>query len=127
MPLYVRFESAVVNSHDHHTGIFALANGLARSGRLTPEDRAWWRMNNDWLNAAYPNPAEAVPTLFERSINPVATCWFKSSATCVLGRVPGYLDLLDRYNIAWRVRRSEHPGPLLYEDDVQVVVGRSRF
>ncbi|MET3803328.1 hypothetical protein ABIB25_000312 [Nakamurella sp. UYEF19] len=34
----------------------------------------------------------------------------------------GYLDLLDRYGVTWRERRSADPGEPLYEDDVQVVV-----
>ena len=122
MPFYVRYESAVPNNRGGHTGIFGLANGLARSGRLHPGDWTWWRASNDWLNAAYIDPATVDPTLFDRTINPIATCWFNSTATHVLDRVPGYLALLDRYDTPWRMARSENPGPRLYEDDVQVVV-----
>jgi hypothetical protein len=120
--LYVRYESSVPNSYGEHTGIFGLANGLARSGRLGPSDYSWWRANNDWLNAAYPDPASADPTLFDKTKNPVVTCWFKSTAAHPLDRVPGYLSLLDQYGIPWTERRSNQPGHVLYHDDVQVVV-----
>jgi hypothetical protein len=122
VPFYVRYESAVVNNRGGYTGIFGLANGLARSGRLSPGDWTWWRVSNDWFNAAYTDPAAVDSTLFNRAINPIAICWFNSTATYVLDPVPGYLALLDRYDIPWRIAGSEDPGRLLYEDDVQVVV-----
>ena len=117
---YLRYESATPNAQGRHSGIFALANGLARSGRFSDADWAWWRANNDWLDAAYPDPATADPTLFDGSV-PVS-CWFKDTATHLLDRVPGYLDLLDRYRVGWVERRSDNPGWIRYQDDVQVVV-----
>lgn len=123
--LYVRYESPRPNASGRHPGIFALANGLARSGQLTDTDRAWWRANNDWLDAAYPDPASVDPTLFDKSAHPVVSCWFKATAHPLLDRVAGYLDLLDRYGVAWAKRTSTNPGTILYEDDVQVVVATS--
>ena len=120
--LYLRYQSATANARGAHPGIFGLANGLARSGLLTEEDRAWWRANNDWFDAAYPNPAEVDPTLFDKSRHPVASCWFKETAGHLLDRVTGYLELLDRYQVDWRELRSADPGQIRYEDDVQVVV-----
>lgn len=126
MALYVRFESAVANRHGTFVGVFALANGLAASGRVSPDDWLWWRSNNDWLNAAYPDPAAADPTIFDVAINPSAASWFKTSAGHLLDRVPGYLELLDRYQIAWVRKESDQRGRILYEDDVQVVVAPFR-
>ena len=123
--LYVRYESPSPNAHGRHLGIFALANGLACSGQLTDIDRAWWRTNNDWLDVAYPDPASVDPTLFDNSAHPVVNCWFKATARRLLDRIPGYLDLLDRYGVAWIERTSTNPGTILYEDDVQVVVAPS--
>ncbi len=120
--LYVRFEAAHPNAHGRHPGIFALANGLARSGQLTAPDWTWWRSNNDWLDAAYPDPAARNAALFDTLVNPSVTCWFKATAHQLLDRVPGYLALLDRYGVAWIKRTSSDPGHVLYEDDVQIVV-----
>jgi hypothetical protein len=102
-------------------GIFGLANGLARSDVLTPAG-AWWRANNDWLDAAHTDPASVDPTIFDKNIYPRTSCWFRGSATHLLERVPGYLALLDRYGVAWVERRSFDPGTVLYEDADQVVV-----
>ena len=119
---YVRFESAVPNDRGGYTGVFGLANGLARSGILSAADLAWWRAANDWYDAAYPDPASIDPTLFDQARHPGTTCWFADSAEHLLCRVPGYLALLDRYGIAWRERRSADPGLIRYRDDVQIVV-----
>jgi hypothetical protein len=118
---YVRYEAASPSTSGRHTGIFGLANALARDDLLTPEDRAWWRASNDWMDATYPDPGAVDATLFDKTINPTATCWFKSTAEPILARVPGYLAILDRYGVAWRERRTEATGRVLYEDSVQVI------
>lgn len=103
-------------------GIFGLVNVLARSGRLTPEDWAFWRSSNDWYDAAYADPGAVDPTLWDKEVNPVVECWFKQSAVHLLDKTLGYLDLLNRYGVSCIEQRSEDPGEILYEDDVQVVV-----
>ncbi|SDO50464.1 hypothetical protein SAMN05216368_12031 [Cryobacterium flavum] len=120
--IYVRFEATVANSRGVTPGIFALANELAHSNKLSDEDFVWWRENNDWFNAAYANPGAIDSTLFDRSVHPRTVCWFKTSANHLLTRATGYLNLLDRYGVGWVERRSKDPGLILYEDDVQVVV-----
>jgi len=119
---FLRYESATANERGAHPGIFGLANGLAHSGRLSTADWAWWRASNDWYDAAYRDPAAVDPTLFDKATHPQATCWFRASAAHLLCRVPGYLELLDRYGIAWRERRSADPGVIRYADDDQIVV-----
>lgn len=119
---FIRYESATVNAHGRRSGIFGLANGLARSGRLSEADWDWWRANNDWFESAYVDPGTVDPTIFDRAVNPYTSCWFKSSASHLLGRIPGYLALLDRHAVPWVERRSSDPGRVLYEDDDQIVV-----
>jgi hypothetical protein len=120
---YVRYEGETPNTPGRHTGIFGLANGLARGGALSREDYAWWRASNDWIDAAYPDPGTVDATLFDKTIHPSATCWFKATADAdpILARVPGYLALLDRYGVRWRERRVPKTGRILYEDPVQVI------
>jgi len=123
---FVRYESPDVNGHGAHTGVFGLTNGLARSGALSEVDRRWWRAANDWYDAAYPDPAMVDPSLFDRSVHPVTSCWFRTSAVHLLSRVGGYLDLLDRYGVSWLERRVDLlTAPVLYEDEVQVVIAGS--
>jgi hypothetical protein len=119
---YLRYEAAHASPGKSPTGIFGLANGLARSGRLTPADWTLWRAANDWYDAAYPDPGTVDPTLFDKTVNPVVSCWFRESATHLLAKVPDHLALLDRYGVGWVERRSPDPGVILYADDVQIVV-----
>jgi hypothetical protein len=121
---YVRFECAAPNIRGLNLGVFAAANGLAQAGRLSKSDWLYWREANDWFDRAYPDPGKADPSLFDRR-RPVE-CWFKTSATHLLERVPAHLELLDRYAVAWRRLDSDDPGRNVYEDDVQVVVERYR-
>ncbi|MBE7187993.1 hypothetical protein [Jatrophihabitans endophyticus] len=122
MPAYVRYQAAVPNRRGTHPGVFALCNGLARAGALSADDHRWWRASNDAFERAYRDPATVDPAVFDRARHPVVSCWFKATATHLLGRVDGYLDLLDRYGVGWECVRSCDPGRVLYEDDVQVVV-----
>jgi hypothetical protein len=119
---YLRYESAVPNSRGTHPGVFGLANGLARSGQLSAADWAWWRASNDWYTAAYRDPATVDPALFDKARHPGATCWFLDSAEHLLCRLPGYLELVERYGLAWRERRSADPGVIRYADADQIVV-----
>ena len=122
--VFVRFQSAEPSPSGRFPGLFALANQLANDGRLTTDEYHWWRENNDWFNSAYVDPGAVDPQLFDRGVHPVTSCWFKEEAAeHLLSRVTGYLDLLDRYEISWVQLRSANPGPVLYEDDVQIVVG----
>lgn len=103
-------------------GIFGLANVLSRDGKLTAEQHAIWRAGNDWYNAAYPNPSDLYPEVYDHQINPGAVAWFKSSAHHLLERVEPYLKLLDAHEVAWEKLESENPGQIIYEDEVQIVV-----
>ena len=118
---FVRFEATTPNARGAHIGIFGLANGLRSAHRLTEADLQWLTVNNAYGNDAYVDPGTVDPTLFDKAIHPVATCWFKSTATHLLLYVDGYLQLLTRYGVDWRRRESDDPGTILYEDDVQVV------
>ena len=119
---FVRYQSSTPTERGSFTGVFGLINGLAHHGRLSPEDRRWWRTNNDWYDAAYPDPAQVDPSLFDKTLHPLLSCWFKADAAHLVNRVDGYLELLDRYGIGWQRCESDDPGRVLYEDEYQVVV-----
>ncbi|MGW9412553.1 hypothetical protein [Arthrobacter cupressi] len=121
-PKYVRYQAVLPNRRGTYPGIFALANGLAASGRLSSADWAAWRNANDRADAAYTDPATVDTSVFDRSINPTAQSWFKTTAVHLLADVSFYEDLLRRYGIGYEVLRSDDPGIVLYEDEVQVVV-----
>lgn len=119
---YVRYQAGIPTSRGRHPGIFNLANGLAREGRLSSQDWASWRRSNDHYDSAYLNPSTVDKSIYDHETNPTAEAWFKSTAGHLLVRVDFYTDLLSRYGVQWQVLHSNDPGRLLYEDDVQVVV-----
>ncbi|MFI8194996.1 hypothetical protein ACIF6K_00445 [Streptomyces sp. NPDC085942] len=120
--VYVRFQSPERSPRGHFPGVFALANGLAREGRLTEEQHRFWRTANDWYDAAYPDPSRVDPTVYDPEVNPGAVAWFKESAAHLLDRVPGYLALPAAHGVACERLESADPGRIVYEDEHQVVV-----
>jgi len=117
----VRFESPAANARGRHPGVFALANGLARAGRLSPADHAWWRHSNDWCNAAYTDPSTIDAAVYDDLVDPGAQGWFKSTAASLIAMAREYVALLERYDVTSVERRTDVPGRVVYEDDVQVV------
>ncbi|MFJ5206537.1 hypothetical protein [Streptomyces nigra] len=119
---YLRFQSPHRNDRGRFTGVFGLVNNLAREGRLSEEQEAFRRLNNKWYDAAYTDPSTVDATVYDEEVNPGAAAWFKPSATHLLARVPGYLEILAAYGVDCQVLRSTDPGQVVYEDDVQIVV-----
>ena len=119
--MYRRFQSAVPNRHGRFPGVFAMANGLAREGLLTPADHAWWAAENDRGDQLYPDPSTVDPACYDRTLNPGARAWFKDTATELIAVTAEFLALLDRYGVRWVELRTASPGRITYEDGVQVV------
>ncbi|MEU6953097.1 hypothetical protein [Streptomyces sp. NPDC045714] len=119
---YVRFQSTERSPRGHFPGIFALANGLSREGRLTEEQHRFWRAANDWYDAACTDPSRVDPAVYDPGVNPGAVAWFKGTATHLLDRIPGYLALLAAHGVPFERLESSDPGRIVYEDEHQVVV-----
>ncbi|MFJ3656909.1 hypothetical protein ACIPPR_26830 [Streptomyces nigra] len=119
---YLRFQSPHRNDRGRFSGVFGLVNNLAREGRLSEEQEAFRRLNNKWYDAAYTDPSTVDATVYDDEVNPGAAAWFKPSATHLLARVPGYLEILAAHGVDCQVLRSTDPGQVVYEDDVQIVV-----
>ncbi|MEV3855878.1 hypothetical protein AB0J38_16330 [Streptomyces sp. NPDC050095] len=119
---YVRFQSTQPDARGRYVGVFGLINNLAKQGRLSADQEAFRRANNDWYDAAYPDPSTVDPTVYDAETNPGAHAWFKPTATHLIERVPGYLSVLAAHGVDCRQVRSADPGRIVYEDDVQIVV-----
>ncbi|MEU3917846.1 hypothetical protein [Streptomyces sp. NPDC029004] len=119
---YVRFQGTVRHQRGHFPGIFGLANGLAREGKLTEDQHRFWRTNNDWYDANYPNPSDTDPTVYDHHVHPGAVAWFKSSARELIKRADGYLEILAAHGVDCQRVESPNPGKIIYEDEYQVVV-----
>ncbi|MEU6659104.1 hypothetical protein [Streptomyces sp. NPDC046821] len=119
---YVRYQATAPNERGHLTGIFGLVNRLGRSGKLSEAQERFRRENNAWYDQAYTDPSTVDPSVYDPAVNPTATAWFKPTATHLLERIGGYLEILAAHGVDCRLVRSADPGRVIYEDDVQVVV-----
>ncbi|WP_228830730.1 hypothetical protein [Nocardia beijingensis] len=120
--LFVRFQAAAPNRHGRYPGVFALVNGLARSGRLTANQERFRRRENAWYEEDLVDPGRLDPSPYDRARHPGAEAWFKSSAARVLAHVDGYLAILDAHGIEWSRLSSTAPGRIIYNDSDQVIV-----
>ncbi|GAA1111222.1 hypothetical protein [Nocardiopsis metallicus] len=127
MTEYVRFQSVVPNRRGRFPGVFALANGLARTGLLTQQDATWHRAANDRGNAMHTDPMTVTPDCYDPVLHPGARAWFRASATELLDMAKDYLDLLDRYGVGWVELRTASPGRITYEDAVQCIAVPQTF
>ncbi|MEJ8283910.1 hypothetical protein [Curtobacterium citreum] len=121
MTAFVRYQSAVPNRRGRFPGIFALANGLRDTGRLTDTDRCWLAAANERAEGLYVDPSTVEPGCFDDIRHPGARSWFRTGAADLLTMSAEYLDLLDRYGVGWVELRTDRPGRTTYEDDVQIV------
>ena len=120
---YIRYQSPTPNARGAFTGIFGLVNGLARDGLLTEEEESFRRTNNAWYDAAYTDPSTVDPTVYDRTLNPLAASWFRTATTAwLLEPLPGYLQILQSHQVPCIKLHSADPGRIIYSDPHQVVV-----
>jgi hypothetical protein len=119
--MFHRFQSAVPNGRGRFPGVFAMTNGLLRAGLLSDADEEWVREENARGELAYTDPSSVVLDCYSPTTNSGARSWFRSEARELLAMTSGYTALLDRYGISWVELRTERPGRIVYEDEVQVV------
>ncbi|MEV0729565.1 hypothetical protein [Polymorphospora sp. NPDC050346] len=120
---FVRFQSPEADALGRYVGVFGLVNTLARQGRLTPDQERFRRANNDWYEAAYPDPSTVVPGVYDHDRNPGAAAWFKISATTLIERVAGYLDILAAHEVKCiQLAATDPPGRVIYEDEFQILI-----
>ena len=119
--MFLRFHSAVPNGRGSFPGIFALANGLRDSGQLEDADAEWVDRQNAHGDRAYTDPSTVDSSCYDPAVNAGARSWFKEEATDLLRMARRYTLLLVRYEAPWVELRTDHPGRIVYEDQVQVV------
>ncbi|GAA3677756.1 hypothetical protein GCM10022224_047300 [Nonomuraea antimicrobica] len=120
--MYVRFQSPTPNARGVHPGVFGLVNGLAKQGRLSPEQERFRTEGHAWYQANLTDPSDVDPHVYDRVRNPGATAWFKPSAGPFIERVSGYLDILAAHEVACVRVETPDPGNVIYEDPHQVIV-----
>lgn len=116
--MFIRFFSGEIDEDSHVTaGVFSAASDLYCSDGLPEYEVDALAELRDWFNTHLESPFEYLP--HHRRYDP-AVCWFKSAAREHLARAWELVTILERNGVfIWTVK-SERPGYVHYEDDVQV-------
>jgi hypothetical protein len=100
-------------------GVFQAAYRLRDRGLLGDAERLRCEGLLRWFDLRLP-----APDRLSRSRRPHAqanaVCWFKADAREPLARVRELADLLERHGVLTEELRTQLPGYIVYEDDVQV-------
>ena len=116
--VFIRFFSGEVDEDSHvAAGLFCAASNLCWSDGLPEYEVDALVELRDWFNAHLESPFDYLPQhrRYDQSI-----CWFKSVAHEHLAHAWELATILERNGVfIWTVK-SERPGHIHYEDDVQV-------
>ena len=117
--VFIRFFSGEVDEDSHlAAGLFCAASDLYCADGLPEYEVDALAELRDWFNAHLESPFDYLPhhRRYDSSI-----CWFKSAAREHLARAWELVTILERNGVfIWTVK-SERPGRVYYEDDVQVL------
>lgn len=117
--MFIRFICGEIDADSHvAAGLFCAAHELCESGGLPAYEVDALAELDLWFSAHLKDPFDLLPEhpLYDQSI-----CWFKSVAREHLARAWEKVTILERNGVfIWTVK-SERPGRVYYEDDVQVV------
>ena len=119
---FVRYQARLASSSGRFPGVFATFNGLFYDGRLSTSEQQWRCVNNAWFETHLIDPGKVDETVFDRTIRPHTSSWFRSDAAEFVDRTFRYLDILDAHHVDWIELSSSDPGPVIYSDHLQVVV-----
>ena len=116
--MFIRFFSGEIDESSHvAAGLFCAVSALWESDGLPKYELDALTELEKWFAAHMKAPFDYLPEhpRYDQSI-----CWFKSDAREHLARAWELVTILERNDIfIWTVK-SERPGHVYYEDDVQV-------
>ncbi len=123
MSRFVRF--IVTSDHDCETrctGVVASLRILGEEGLLADYHLKTSQEIFDELNENMP-----CPPFDTKNIDVNGVCWFKSSATHWINLFREIIAILEDSDIQTKMLRTDKPGMILYEDDVQVVAKSKHY
>ena len=116
-PAYIRFVVGRKDENSHvEQGIFQAVAWVMEWQEITGSEADELNELRSWF-------AENLkrPTSFGRDKLPLGICWFKSSSTEHISRIWEMVNILERNGIFVKKIRTDRPGYVIYEDELQLV------
>lgn len=118
--MFIRFVCGEIDEDSHvSAGLFRAAYKLKQEVWLPDYQYDALRELMDWFN-------EHLETPYDFDLKPAdvadrSLCWFRSTATEHIRRAWEMVAVLEQRDILMRMIKTETPGYILYEDEVQVL------
>ncbi len=115
--MFIRFESFRKNEEaDSCLGVFQAAFDLRKSGGLALHEEEWLAEELAWLKMHLISPDILRDEGTQRAIS-----WFKPNAARAIEKVRSIAALLEQHGVLVRMKKTNDPGVVIYEDRWQVV------
>lgn len=115
----------VIPDRDQRTGqpmgLMTLAYGLLRSRDIAQSDESELQRLVHWMETHIP-----VPSRFARKRNVShkethGISWIKADAADAISHLHAIAEIMERYGYRIDILRTDRPGYVVYEDDLQIV------
>lgn len=114
---YVRFVVDYKDEDSHvGQGVFQAMSRALERGTITGSDADELEEIRWWFNQNLEKP-----TSFGRGRHSLGICWFKTAATEHIARIFEMVRVLERNGIAVKKIKTDKPGYVVYEDELQLV------
>ncbi len=100
-------------------GLFHAAISLRDSGLLSAQDDDALEDIWAWFNKNLERP-ERLALSPRPHAKSQALSWFRDTATNHIAKMRAFAEILERYDIAVQMIRTDRPGYVLYEDEFQI-------
>ena len=115
--MYLRFVLAATNPRTgQRAGLFHVAYRLQEAGTLSSTDQSELDALLRWFNHHLRRP-----TQFGRARFPHGVSWIRADAHAHVQRLQLLAALLRRHDLGVEMLRTDRPGFLVYQDDVQAI------
>ena len=117
--MYIRFATLNLDADTgKEVGVLVAGHTLRDEGDLSVDDHRELRLCLKWFNDNLSVPStETVYTVQDKR----ALSWFKPSAVEHIRRMWELKSVLDRHDIHVAVLKTNQPGKILFEDDLQLI------
>jgi len=100
-------------------GLFQAAKNLRESDRLSKRDDEALEELRAWFNANLEKP-DRLAWSSKPNAKAQGLSWFKHTAVEHIAKMRAFAQILERYDVAVHMIKTDRPGYILYEDEYQI-------
>jgi hypothetical protein len=121
--VYIRFITGEIHAESlREVGVFQAAYRLRDKGHLPDHEKTRLHDLLEWFDANLKEPSKftnSKPPYYRKKKKAIS--WFKDTATEHVAKLREILAILDNHDVHFKMIKTDRPGYIVYEDELQVV------